>query len=197
MTDSEMPPCYPGFYNRRTWPNLTIEKFLSCQSNWANNRQTRMLADMESLGCYGNQLHPPEEKDRLMLKSAKDNLRNFAYFGLTEYQNESRALFEEVFDVKLKLEMKQRPMSAVHSAPVLQKLWNKSKLYDRIAAVNKLDMELYEYALQLFSKRVKAIGLYIDFNVVTKEIKNMKSEAVSNTAMKFKKINYRQEFEGD
>ena len=195
VTEEEMPPCYPGFYAKEPWPDLTIEKFLSCRSNWANNRQTRMLADLESLGCYGNKLHPPKEKDRLMLESAKENLRNFAFFGLTEYQRESCVLFERTFGVKLKLETQQRPMSSLHSAPVLQDLWNNNKLYDRIATVNRLDMELYEYALQLFSKRVRAIGLVIDPDIISKEIKGMKREDIAKTAKKFKRFGIHKEFE--
>ena len=196
VSDSEMPPCYPGFYSKKPWLNVTIEKFLSCRSNWANNRQTRMLADLESLGCYGYKLHPPEEKDRLMLQSAKDNLRNFAFFGLTEYQSETRLLFERLFGIKLRLETQQRAMSALHSAPILQDLWNNSQLYDKIAKVNKLDMELYEYALELFSERVKTIlGLDIDPDSVSEQIVSMNSDDLRRTANKFKKFNLHREFE--
>ena len=194
-TVSEMPPCYPGFYSRRPWVNVTIEKFMSCSSNWGNNRQTRMLSDLESLGCYGNKLHPPKEKDKLMLQSAKDNLRNFAFFGLTEYQHETRLLFEEQFGIKLKLETQQRTMSSLHSAPILQDLWNNSQLYNRIAKVNKLDMELYEYALRLFSERVKTVlGLDIDPDSVSEQIESMDVDDLKRTANKFRKFNLHQEF---
>ena len=39
VKDEEMPPCYPGYYDHATWENVTLSAFLSCQSNWANNRQ--------------------------------------------------------------------------------------------------------------------------------------------------------------
>ena len=194
-TVSEMPPCYPGYYSRKPWVNVTIEKFMACSSNWGNNRQTRMLSDLESLGCYGNKLHPPEEKDRLMLQSAKDNLRNFAFFGLTEYQQETRLLFEKLFGIQLKLETQQRAMSALHSAPILQDLWNNSKLYDKIAKVNKLDMELYEYALELFSERVKTtLEIEIDPDSVSDQIESMDVEDLRRTANKFRKYNLHREF---
>ena len=196
-TDSEMPPCYPSFYDKKPWPDLTIDKFLSCRSNWANNRQTRMLADMEWLGCYGNKLHPPKEKDKLMLASAKENLKNFAFFGLTEYQEESRVIFEHTFSMKLKVEATQRAMSSLHSAPILQKVWNDSELYNRIADVNRLDMDLYEYALQLFSERAKVLGLTVDFDSVAKEIDSMKPEDVRKTEKKFKRFNLHDEFMND
>lgn len=195
-TVSEMPPCYRGYYSRKPWLDVTIEKFMSCSSNWANNRQTRMLSDLESLGCYGNKLHPPEEKDKLMLQSAKDNLRNFAFFGLTEYQYQTRLLFEKLFGIRLKLETQQRPMSTLHSAPILQNLWNNSQLYDKIAKVNKLDMELYEYALELFSERVKTIlGLDIDPDSISEQIASMDVNDLRRTANKFRKFNLHREFE--
>jgi hypothetical protein len=195
-TVSEMPPCYPGFYGRKPWVNVTIEKFMACSSNWGNNRQTRMLSDLESLGCYGNKLHPPEEKARLMLQSAKDNLRNFAFFGLTEYQEETRLLFEKLFGIKLKLETQQRSMSALHSAPILQDLWNNSELYNKIAEVNRLDMELYEYALELFTERVKAVlGMEIDPDHVSDQIESMDASDLRRAANKFRKYNLHGEFE--
>ena len=195
-TVSEMPPCYPGYYSRKPWVNVTIEKFMACSSNWGNNRQTRMLSDLELLGCYGNELHPPEEKARLMLQSAKDNLRNFAFFGLTEYQEETRLLFEKQFGIRLKLETQQRSMSALHSAPILQDLWNNSELYDKIAEVNRLDMELYEYALELFSKRVKTVlGMEIDPDHISDQIESMDASDLRRSANKFRKYNLHGEFE--
>ena len=194
-TVSEMPPCYPGYYGRKPWVNVTIEKFMACSSNWANNRQTRMLSDLESLGCYSNKLHPPDEKDRLMLQSAKDNLRDFAFFGLTEYQQETRLLFEKLFGIQLKLETQQRAMSSLHSAPILQDLWNNSELYNKIAKVNKFDMELYEYALELFSERVKTtLGIEIDPDSVSDQIESMDLSDLRRTANKFRKYNLHQEF---
>ena len=97
----------------------------------------------------------------------------FAFFGLTEYQDETRLLFEKQFGIRLKLETQQRSMSALHSAPILQDLWNNSELYDEIAEVNKLDMELYEYALELFSKRVKTVlGIEIDPDRISDQIES-------------------------
>lgn len=194
-TESEMPPCYPGYYSKKPWVNVTIEKFMACSSNWANNRQTRMLSDLETLGCYSYKLHSPEEKDRLMLQSAKDNLRNFSFFGLTEYQEETRLLFEKQFGMQLKLATQQRAMSTLHSAPILQDLWNNSELYDKIAKVNKLDMELYEYALELFAKRVKTIlGVEIDPDSVSEQIESMDINDLRRTANKFRKYNLHGEF---
>lgn len=49
-------------------------------------RQTRMLADLSLIGCYNSSYMNQEERDRVMLASAKRNLLSIAFFGLTEFQ---------------------------------------------------------------------------------------------------------------
>ncbi|KAI5642282.1 sulfotransferase family domain-containing protein [Phthorimaea operculella] len=80
---SEVPPCYTG----DSWKGVTLQEFASCPWNLANNRQTRMLADLALVGCYNGTLrHRSAETDRVLLASAKRNLAAMAYFGLTEFQ---------------------------------------------------------------------------------------------------------------
>ena len=31
VTKEEMLPCYPGYYEDKLWPNITLEEFLSCE----------------------------------------------------------------------------------------------------------------------------------------------------------------------
>lgn len=42
----------------------------------------------------------PEERDATMLASAKANLERMAFFGLTEFQENSQYIFEETFNLK-------------------------------------------------------------------------------------------------
>lgn len=49
-------------------------------------RQTRMLADLSLIGCYNSSFMNEEERNRVMLASAKKNLLSIAFFGLTEFQ---------------------------------------------------------------------------------------------------------------
>lgn len=80
---AEVPACYSG----ETWRGVTLDEFTSCSWNLANNRQTRMLADLALVGCYNGTLrHRSADTDRVLLASAKRNLAAMAYFGLTEYQ---------------------------------------------------------------------------------------------------------------
>ena len=80
---------------------------MACEDNLASNRQTRMLADLRLVNCYNRTGMAPAERDRTMLASAKRNLLDMAYFGLTEYQAESQALFEDTFNMDFKVPFEQ------------------------------------------------------------------------------------------
>jgi len=45
-----------------------------------------MLADLSLIGCYNSSYMNQEERNRVMLASAKRNLLSIAFFGLTEFQ---------------------------------------------------------------------------------------------------------------
>lgn len=80
------PYTYVWKYLGENWFGVSLDKFASCESNLAANRQTRMLADLALVGCYNKSMMPPVERDRVMLASAKRNLAAMSYFGLTRYQ---------------------------------------------------------------------------------------------------------------
>lgn len=79
------------------WMGVDFEEFSKCQSNLANNRQTRMMSDLSLVGCYNKSSMPAHERDRIMLASAKRNLAAMSYFGLTEYQKVSGLLILSYF----------------------------------------------------------------------------------------------------
>lgn len=189
VTDEEMPPCFPGYYAGERWENVSLTSFLSCEENWANNRQTMMVADLESVGCFQKSLYTRQERDRLLLQSAKDNLDRFPYFGITEYTEESALLFEKTFGMEFSDRMEQKPIEEIHSAPMLQSLWNKQNIYDQIVQRNALDMELYDYALQLFTRKLKAIGVTIDASKVDKEIEKLNPSILLHKK-KFSRLKY-------
>ena len=177
VTKEKMPPCYPGYYDDKQWLNATLEEFLSCESNWGNNRQVMMLADLEVVGCYNQSHYAKEEREARMLESAKRNLEEFAFFGITEHLEESGVLFEKRLRMKFRKPMEQLPFSALCSAPLLQSVWTKD-MYEKIAHTNKLDMALYDYALQLLTKRLNAIGVSVDPHHVDKVVKTIKPDLV-------------------
>lgn len=95
-TLKEVPFCYES----ENWQGVTLNEFLKCPFNLANNRQTRMLANLSKVNCYNSTGMSEEERNAMMLESAKENLRNLSFFGLTEYQVETQKLFEHVFHIQ-------------------------------------------------------------------------------------------------
>lgn len=192
VSDREMPPCYPGFYQGKPWTNLTLSKYVSCESNWANNRQTMMLADLESVHCFNRSAMSREERDRQLLESAKSNLRSFSFFGLTEYMSESCLLFERTFGMTFTLRPITKNLTDLHSGPILADLWNDSALFPAIERANHLDVQLYDYALGLFAERAGRAGIGINRGLVEQEVRNLRSnpELLSKSSQKYRHLDF-------
>lgn len=141
----ELPACYSG----ADWKRVTIDAFLDCPHNLAVNRQTRMLADLTLVGCYNGSVMSPQERDVLILASAKENLRKTAFFGVCENQTVSQYLFETTFGLFFKKPFIQ--LNQTRSSLVLSGLSGAS--LQRIRQLNHLDVQLYEYAVQLMTER--------------------------------------------
>ena len=180
----------PGYYSGETWKNLTLSWFTSCESNWANNRQTLSVANLETVGCFNHDTLTREERERKLLQSAKKNLRKFLFFGITEYQAESSVLFERTFGLEFGAELEQKPVSMLKSAPMLSSLWTNETVYNRIAQTNRLDMQLYLFALELFASRLLAIGIKIDQEQFSSEVQLLPTESEFSQLKRFRKQNY-------
>nr|XP_020441649.1 heparan-sulfate 6-O-sulfotransferase 3-like [Monopterus albus] len=142
-TQDELPACYSG----EDWTGVPLADFMSCPSNLANNRQVRMLADLSLVGCYNMSFMSELERGRLLLASAKANLRNMAFYGLTEFQRKTQYLFERTFGLHFIRAFTQINSTRAASVELTEKVrW-------RIEVLNALDMELYEYAKELFLRR--------------------------------------------
>ncbi|XP_044267683.1 heparan-sulfate 6-O-sulfotransferase 2 [Tribolium madens] len=144
-TDEEIPPCYDG----PDWGGVALDEFINCESNLAVNRQTRMLADLELVGCYDRNYMSKADRDRTMLISAKKNLESMAFFGLTEYQKMSQYIFEETFNLRFAVPFEQN--NATVSSSTMTTLT--AEQATKIEALNSLDIELYKYAKELLFKR--------------------------------------------
>ncbi|XP_035018179.1 heparan-sulfate 6-O-sulfotransferase 2 [Hippoglossus stenolepis] len=142
-TLSELPSCYSG----DDWSGCSLQEFMDCPYNLANNRQTRMLADLSLVGCYNVSAMSEEERWAVLLQSAKRNLRGMAFFGLTEYQRKTQYLFERTFNLEFIAPFTQlngTRASGVDVPPETQ---------HRIRQLNRWDVELYEYGRDLFLQR--------------------------------------------
>lgn len=148
----DMQLCYG---DRENWANVSLEEFLDCPNNMATNRQTRMLADEDSIPCeHSNDDNAINSSSAsLMLSSALENLRKMAFFGLCELQRASQVVFEETFKMRFNQNFIQseddRTRALVRQLP--------EHLLVRIRELNHLDLKLYNYAMKLFKSRCKQL----------------------------------------
>ena len=141
---ARLPFCYKG----KDWKGVTFDEFINCPYNLATNRQTRMLSNLTLINCYNDTSFDKHERGEIMLQSAKANLLNMDYFGLTEYQTYSQELFEHTFDLEFNKDFEQS--NETQSDKVLM---SKTDI-KRVIQLNKLDIELYQFAKELFLQRI-------------------------------------------
>uniref|UniRef100_A0A9L0SIU4 Heparan-sulfate 6-O-sulfotransferase n=1 Tax=Equus caballus TaxID=9796 RepID=A0A9L0SIU4_HORSE len=142
-TPDELPTCYPG----DDWSGVSLREFMDCSYNLANNRQVRMLADLSLVGCYNLTFMNESERNTILLQSAKNNLKNMAFFGLTEFQRKTQFLFERTFNLKFISPFTQFNITRASNVEINE------GARQRIEELNFLDMQLYEYAKDLFQQR--------------------------------------------
>uniref|UniRef100_A0A8C3QWW9 Heparan-sulfate 6-O-sulfotransferase n=1 Tax=Cyanoderma ruficeps TaxID=181631 RepID=A0A8C3QWW9_9PASS len=94
-TTEELPSCYTG----DDWSGCSLQEFMDCPYNLANNRQVLMLSDLSLVGCYNLSVMPEEQRNKVLLDSAKDDLKQMAFFSLTEFQRKTQYLFEKTFNM--------------------------------------------------------------------------------------------------
>ncbi|MGH0181337.1 UNVERIFIED_CONTAM: hypothetical protein FKN15_006185 [Acipenser sinensis] len=145
-TPSELPACYSG----DDWSGCTLADFMDCPYNLASNRQARMLADLSLVGCYNLSVMGEEQRSRALLESAKRNLKEMAFFGLTEFQRKTQYLFERTFHMRFISPFTQFNSTRATSVEV------ELETQRRIRELNVLDVELYEYARDLFLQRFQS-----------------------------------------
>ncbi|XP_029459168.1 heparan-sulfate 6-O-sulfotransferase 3-like [Rhinatrema bivittatum] len=142
-TPDELPTCYLG----DDWSGVSLREFMDCGYNLANNRQVRMLADLSLVGCYNLTFMNESERNEILLMSAKNNLKNMAFFGLTEFQRKTQYLFEKTFNLKFISPFTQFNTTRASNVDIDE--WARR----HIEELNYLDMQLYEYAKDLFLQR--------------------------------------------
>ncbi|XP_063809104.1 heparan-sulfate 6-O-sulfotransferase 3 [Pseudophryne corroboree] len=142
-TPDELPTCYLG----DDWSGVTLQEFMDCSYNLANNRQVRMLADLSLVGCYNLTFMNESERNDILLQSAKNNLKNMAFYGLTEFQRKTQYLFEITFNLKFISPFTQFNTTRASNVDIDE--WSRERIKD----LNYLDMQLYDYAKDLFLQR--------------------------------------------
>jgi len=135
---------------------VTLDEFMDCPHNLATNRQTRMLANLLLIGCYNaSKIVNQTQRQSIMFNSAVTNLQKLKFFGLLENQSETQTLFEQTFSVRFTQSFVQSNITHAEEAEpevTVEQL-------RRIVQLNQLDIQLYNYAKQLFEARVSKINL--------------------------------------
>ena len=126
--------------------------------NQDTQRQTRMLSNLELVNCYNATSMAGEERDRIMLESAKENLLRMAFFGVTELQSESQVVFQRTFNMRFKIKFPQQSQVVASKA---QKSLSEIKV-DKIKRLNHLDVELYAFAREVLLQRYESLKNDVD-----------------------------------
>jgi len=109
-----------------------------------------MLANLTLVGCYDHTtIRDSSERDRVLLNSAVDNLRQMAFFGLTERQADTQFLFERTFGIAFRRRFVQFNNTHAVKADVTD------EEVSAVQRLNRLDVELYKFASRLFDERVR------------------------------------------
>ncbi|CAI2737544.1 unnamed protein product [Dicrocoelium dendriticum] len=178
-------PCYtvpefmsnvtsPAYLPRRqTWYNVSLQTFLRCQFNLANNRQTRMLANLTSLGCYSKLaqwLKPSRSPyqllstaQRTLCLSAKYNLAGiFRTFGLSDHMVYTQYMLQRALKIVFNFPLTNLSSfvhgNRTHTQDVMHMMSATDLL--KVYYANRLDAELYEFAKRLFLLRFTARVIY-------------------------------------
>lgn len=143
------------FSNRQKWINVTLDEFLNCEYNLANNRETRMLLTFPNVSSSSSPCRYLQyDQDPVkMLEIAKQNLAKMSFFAINEFQNLSQYLFDQTFKGALRLNFNFSQSNQSLAESYLKQL--SPEVVQRIRQRNSVDIELYEYALKLFSERIK------------------------------------------
>jgi hypothetical protein len=147
-----------------SWMNVTLEEFMSCKQNLAFNRQTRMLALHDNSTAfdtceYLNSYHGNAAMEVDLLRRAKLGLESLAFFGLREYQSQSFRLFMRTFK-RIWIDLDEVPFLAKKYSSARQFLrhFNESVI-SQIASLNQLDLRIYDFAKELFVKRLQFFNI--------------------------------------
>ena len=144
--------CHQNIFER-----FDVREVLRCTNSWSINQMTISLADHELATCWDKKKYSCEQRDQILLESAKSNLRNFSYFGLNEFIAESGLPFEETFRVVFRNPIYKQSLNSSHAGQFMNSLMLEEEVnvFKKVVQNNLLDLEQYKYALDIFRIRMK------------------------------------------
>ena len=162
-------------YDELNWADVSLKKFMACKWNPANNRQTRMLADLRFIKCSDFYRMSKEKRDALLFDSATRVLKNMAFFSLTEKPAESQFIFEKTFNVKFNKDWKL--FRTGYSKEYMKNMSHVD--IKKIEEIKYLDMKLYNFALSLFDKQLAYLEeLFLEKPKKTEVVEHKKDKVV-------------------
>jgi hypothetical protein len=138
-------------HRRLRYTANTLEEALDKRFPILENLQTRLLSARSS---------PFGEMPREALEEAKANLERFAFVGITERFDESIVLLGRALDLGVAPYQNRHVNS---NRPTIEEITDEQRalIEDR----NRLDLELYAFALDLFRRSVDAGGKHLEAEV--------------------------------
>jgi hypothetical protein len=134
--------------------SVSIKEFYENRSH--SNEQTRYLSGALSNSLY--KIWRFDALDRWHLKRAKKHLEACTCFGLLEHFDLSVALFQKTFNWHERIDAPRRRKT--RKRPTLDEIKEIApSVITELREYHKLDLELYEFARNLFRERVRAAGL--------------------------------------
>ncbi|GFO10998.1 heparan-sulfate 6-o-sulfotransferase 3 [Plakobranchus ocellatus] len=124
---------------------LTLDDFVNCPDNPANNRMTKMLANINYVNAL--QIESKTKYKQALLLSAQNVLRRTAFFGLHHRLNDTQCLLEEILGARMNKSLNFASMDDSYKqlSPALK---------HKILMANSLDTKLFAFAKELFEARV-------------------------------------------
>lgn len=165
-SSSQYQPCS---YIEGNTSQLSFHSFVSCPRSLSNNRQTRMLASLDSLGCYADleEWSRPLDSNattfspaqQALLESAQSNLATaLTTFGLTEHIVYSQYMYRAVFGLVFREPF--HSANATHAEMALQTPELLPPDWERETRQrNYLDKQLFRFGRELFARRVTVLLL--------------------------------------
>ncbi|CAL1544634.1 unnamed protein product [Lymnaea stagnalis] len=138
--------CYLGI----KLSNLPLLDFIRCKENSANNRQTRMLANLAEVNALRLR---GQAYDEALLKSAKQTLLRLPFYGILDRLDDTMVLLE----AELGFHFRQ-PLHRQHTASETL-LPLEPGMLQLVQQANHLDLKLFQFATKLFDDKLsKKIG---------------------------------------
>ncbi len=128
-----------------------VEKFVI-------ERRSNILDGAASPGRIRLASLPSRLSDSIMLNSAKRNLRRSAFFGLQEDMRRSQELFERTFGMRFDARLDASDDARQKTRPRTDATAYSDAARRKVAEVNGLDVELYQYAKELFEERYRKVN---------------------------------------